>query len=172
MVVEGGGLEVHGGMKVYRGSAAAARNYVETDRSRVDDYYLAEGMGLVDRYFATPDNVRVAGWMDGSTYERWVAGFDVETGNAKGRLRTDDQAVRFVEVVVNGPKTWSLAAALQPGLAIAHDAAQERAARQIIARRRTPPVGRVYGATAPISGRRTPPSERRRTSSATDRGLL
>lgn len=45
---------------------------------------------------------------------RWVAGYDVETGKAKGRLRTDDQAVRFVEVTVNGPKTWSLAAALHP----------------------------------------------------------
>ena len=26
-----------------------------------------------------------------TTYERWVAGYDVETGAAKGRLRTDDQ---------------------------------------------------------------------------------
>jgi len=40
--------------------------------------------------------------------------------------------VRFVEVVVNGPKAWSLAAALDPGIAEAYDAAQDRAARQII----------------------------------------
>ena len=33
---------MHGGMKVYRGAAAAARHYVEADRSRADDYYLAE----------------------------------------------------------------------------------------------------------------------------------
>jgi len=32
------GDEMHGGMKVYRGSAAAARTYVEADRSRADDY--------------------------------------------------------------------------------------------------------------------------------------
>ena len=71
--------------------------------------------------------------MDGPTYERWVAGFDVETGKPKGRLRTDDQAVRFVEVVVNGPKTWSLVAALHPEIAAAYDAAQEAsAARQIV----------------------------------------
>jgi hypothetical protein len=31
-----------------------------------------------------------------------------------GRLRKDDKAVRFVEVTVNGPKTWSLAAAIHP----------------------------------------------------------
>jgi hypothetical protein len=40
--------------------------------------------------------------------------------------------VRFVEVVVNGPKSWSLAAALHPDIATAHDAAQDRAAAQII----------------------------------------
>ncbi len=55
-----------------------------------------------------------------------------ERGRPKGRLRTDDKAVRFVEVVVNGPKTWSLAAALHPEIAAAYDAAQERAAREII----------------------------------------
>ncbi len=41
-------------MKVYRGSAVAARNYVEADRSRADDYYLAEGTGLASRYVASP----------------------------------------------------------------------------------------------------------------------
>ena len=52
--------------------------------------------------------------------------------SAKGRLRTDAKALRFVEVVVNGPKTWSLAAALHPEIADALDAAQTRAAEQII----------------------------------------
>ena len=46
----------------------------------------------------------------------------------RGRLRTDERAVRFVEVVVNGPKSWSLAAALHPDIAAAYDAAQDRAA--------------------------------------------
>jgi hypothetical protein len=41
--------------------------------------------------------------------------------------------VRFVEVVVNGPKTCSLAAALHPDIAKAYEAAQDRAADQIIA---------------------------------------
>ncbi len=40
--------------------------------------------------------------------------------------------MRFVEVVVNGPKTWSLAAALHPQIAAAYDAAQDRAAGEII----------------------------------------
>ena len=58
--------------------------------------------------------------------------YDLDTGAAKGRLREDANAVRFVEITVNGPKTWSLAAALDPEVAAAYDAAQDRAAEQII----------------------------------------
>ncbi len=120
-------------MKFYRGSPSAARTYVEQDRSRADDYYLAEGSGVADRYVASPLNgVAPVGSLTGESYEQWVAGFDVESGAAKGRLRTDAKALRFVEVVVNGPKTWSLAAALHPEIADALDAAQTRAAEQII----------------------------------------
>lgn len=48
---------MHGGMKVYRGAAAAARHYVEADRSRADDYYLAEGGGVAMRFVGTSDGV-------------------------------------------------------------------------------------------------------------------
>lgn len=119
-------------MKIYRGAAGAARNYVEADRYRADDYYLAEGSGLARRLVARPGEVKARGDMDGPTYERWVAGYDIDTGKAKGRLRHDDQAVRFVEVTVNGPKTWSIAAALHPEIAAAYDAAQDRAAVEIV----------------------------------------
>ena len=60
-----------------------------------------------------------------------MAGY-TETGEPKGRLRKDADGIRFFEVLVNGPKTWSLAAALHPQIAAAYDAAQERAAREII----------------------------------------
>lgn len=140
---------MHGGVKFYRGAAGAARTYVEADRSRADDYYLAEGTGLADRYVATPSTeggtpgvrppygppyggVSHAGTLDGPAYERWVAGYDVETGQAKGRLRRDARGLRFVEVVVNGPKTWSLAAALHPEIAAAYYQAQDKAAQEII----------------------------------------
>lgn len=99
------------------GSAAAARSYVESDHSRADDYYLAEGSGLAEHYIAGPGTVQRVGGLDGPTYERWVAGYDVLTGAAKGRLRDDARALRFVDVVVNGPKSWSLAAALHPDIA-------------------------------------------------------
>ena len=131
---------MHGGVKFYRGSAAAARSYVEADHSRADDYYLAEGSGVAERISVSlhtqgcvtkcmPERSSV---MAGENYERWVAGYDVDSGQAKGRLRNDDNALRFVEVVVNGPKTWSLAAALHPDIADAYEDAQTRAAGEVI----------------------------------------
>ena len=126
---------MHGGVKFYRGSAAAARSYMEADRSRVDDYYLAEGTGLATLFVASPitsPSAREVGPLDGPAYERWVAGYHVATGQPKGRLRHDQHGLRFVEIVVNGPKTWSLAASLHPQVAAAYDAAQDRAAVEII----------------------------------------
>jgi exodeoxyribonuclease V alpha subunit len=123
---------VHGGVKFYRGAAKAARAYVERDRSRADDYYLGEGTGVAARLTATPDGVERAGSMDGETYEQWVAGIDIDTGRPKGRVRDDASALRFVEVTVNGPKTWSLAAALHPEISAALDDAQDKAAGEIV----------------------------------------
>jgi thymidine kinase len=126
--------EMRGGLKVYRGSAAAARSYLEADRGRADDYYLAEGTGLAEHYVASPvEGVRQMGTLSGDGYEAWVTGLDPETGVPRGRLRCDGQAVRFVEVVVNGPKSWSLAAELHPDISAAYEAAQARAATQILA---------------------------------------
>ncbi|TFV81181.1 TrwC relaxase [Blastococcus sp. CT_GayMR20] len=119
-------------MKVYVGDPAAARAYVEADRGRADDYYLTEGAGLARRYTATDGRVTELAPLTGDTYETWVAGRDPETGEPRGQLRGDEHAVRFAEVVVNGPKTWSLAAALHPDIARAYEAAQDRAAEQII----------------------------------------
>ncbi|MGH4000212.1 MAG: MobF family relaxase, partial [Pseudonocardiaceae bacterium] len=84
--------------------------------------------------------------MDAETYELWVGGFDVKTGEAKGRLRKE--GVKFVEVTVNGAKSWSLAAALHPDVSMAYDTAQRRAAEQILswvgehATTRVGPMGR------------------------------
>ncbi|HEX2893266.1 MAG TPA: MobF family relaxase [Marmoricola sp.] len=127
-----GVVGVHGGVKFYHGAAKAARAYVERDRSRADDYYLGEGTGVAERLIATQNGVDQAGSMDGETYEQWVAGIDIDTGRTKGRVRDDPNALRFVEVTVNGPKTWSLAAALHPEISAALNAAQDKAAAEIV----------------------------------------
>src|SRR5919112_670258 len=103
-------------MKVYAGPPAAARQYLEADRG----------------FVARDGRVAELAWLTGEVYEAWVAGRDPDTGEPRGRLRTDEHAVRFVEVVVNGPKSWSLAAAVHPDVAAAYDAAQDRAAAEII----------------------------------------
>ena len=125
---------MQGGLKVYAGAPTAARHYVEADRSRADDYYLTEGTGVAGRLTAAPDRpVAEVAPLTGDAYETWVAGHDPETGMPRGRLRSEARAVRFVEVVVNGPKSWSLAAVRHPDIAKAYDAAQDRAAAQILA---------------------------------------
>src|SRR3954465_10627822 len=98
-------LVMHGGLKVYAGAPAAARHYVEADRGRADDYYLAEGTGVARPFTATAGGVTQLARLTGEGYEAWVAGRDPDTGEPRGRLRHDEHAVRFVEVVVNGPKT-------------------------------------------------------------------
>jgi exodeoxyribonuclease V alpha subunit len=121
-------------MKVYVGSPAAARAYLEADHGRADDYYLAEGTGFARRFGAAGGRVRELAALAGEGYEAWVAGVGPTTGEPRGGLRSDQRAVRFVEVVVvNGPKSWSLAAALHPDIATTYEAAQDRAAEQIIA---------------------------------------
>src|SRR3712207_1289384 len=119
-------------MKVYAGSPAAARQYLEAHRGRADDYYLAGGSGWARRFAVRGGQLVELAWLTGDGYEAWVAGLDPDTSEPRGRLRTDGHAVRFVEVVVNGPKSWSLAAALHPDIAAAYDAAQARAATQVI----------------------------------------
>ena len=123
---------VKGGAKFYRGSGRGARAYVEADHHRADDYYLADGAGIaemirIDGTGTVTDRMQ----LDGDTYESWVEGVDVRTGLEKGTIRHDDHALRFVEVIVNGPKSWSLAAGLHADIAAAYDAAQEHAIAEI-----------------------------------------
>lgn len=123
---------MRGGLKFYRGSGAAARNYVEADRSRADDYYFREGAGVADRLVFDAAGGEVGrSVMDGDQYQVWVEGIDPATGEVKGRIRQDENALRFCETVVNGPKSWSVAAALHPELSEALDAAQDRAVTRI-----------------------------------------
>ena len=75
---------MHGGVKVYRGTAAGARNYLEVGRSRADDYYLTEGTGIARRFTAGPDRrvVELVS-LSGDEYEAWVAGLHPDSGQPR-----------------------------------------------------------------------------------------
>ncbi len=82
---------MHGGMKVYAGSPAAARCYVEAGRGRADDYFLAEGTGLARLYRAEAGRpVTEQTPLTGDAYEAWVAGHDPDTGRPRGGCAPTD----------------------------------------------------------------------------------
>ncbi len=114
---------MHGGMKVYVGAPAAARGYVEADRGRVDDYYLAEGTGVARRYATSGGRVQELAPLTGDDYEAWVAGQDPDTGMARGRLQPTTGRCGSSRwwSTARSPGRWP--AALHPDIAAAYDAA-------------------------------------------------
>ncbi len=81
---------MHGGVKVYRGRARGAREYLDQYCPRVGDYYLAEPGAYARWYTVDADrHVIELARMDGNAYEAWVAGVDPDTAEPQGRLRHD-----------------------------------------------------------------------------------
>lgn len=127
---------MRGGVILFRGTGSAARRYLESDRSRADEYYLGAGAALaefsvldgsgrvIDAVALTPE--KYAGWVD------WISPF---TGESMGRARQAGDgrrgSPRFAEMVVNTPKSLSIAAALHPDVSEALDAAQRDAVAEI-----------------------------------------
>lgn len=123
---------MHGGVIPFRGTGADALRYVESDRSRADDYYL--GAEATVAQFATLDSsgaVTAELSLDPAAYAGWVDWVNPLTGESMGRPRgagSDRKASpRFMEMVINTPKSLSIAAALHPEVSDALDAAQQDA---------------------------------------------
>ena len=124
-------------MKFYRGSASHAVGYAFSDERlpvdrRAEDYYLAEGADVVERLTVGADGSVRRDSLDRGQYGSWVEGNNPLTGEPKGHARCDaERALRFVEVTVNGPKTWTIAAEIHPDIAEAYEAAQDRATESL-----------------------------------------
>ncbi|MGX5695717.1 MobF family relaxase [Agromyces soli] len=123
-------------MILYRGSGADARRYLESDRSRADDYYLEGGTALAE--FAVVDgngDLIGEGALTPDQYAQWVDWINPVTGESMGTPRHAGDArhgsPRFAEMVVNAPKSLSIAAALHPEVSEALDAAQRDAVAEI-----------------------------------------
>lgn len=128
-----------GGVILFRGSGAAACRYLESDRSRADDYYLEDGATLAA--FTVTDGtgeVRMSAQLDAQAYAGWVDWVDPLTGASMGKPRLPGEegtskhgSPRFAEMIVNTPKSLSIAAALHPDVSAALDAAQSDAVAEI-----------------------------------------
>jgi len=127
---------VHGGVILFRGTGADARRYVEADRSRADDYYLGADAAVAAFTALDGDgNVTAALGLDPEAYAAWVDWTDPLTGESMGRPRLPGEgwqgSPRFAEMVVNAPKSLSIAAALHPEVSGALDRAQQDAVGEI-----------------------------------------
>lgn len=127
---------MRGGVILYRGSGADARRYLESDRSRTDDYYLEGGTALAE--FSVVDgngDLIGEGALTPDQYALWVDWINPLTGESMGTPRHAGDArhgsPRFAEMVVNAPKSLSIAAALHPEVSDALDAAQRDAVNEI-----------------------------------------
>lgn len=127
---------MRGGVILYRGTGADARRYLESDRSRADDYYLEGGTALAE--FSVVDgngDLIGEGALTPDQYAQWVDWINPLTGESMGTPRQAGDArhgsPRFAEMVVNAPKSLSIAAALHPEVSDALDAAQRDAVAEI-----------------------------------------
>lgn len=128
-----------GGVILFRGTGSAACRYLESDRSRADDYYLEYAATLAT--FTITDGsgeVWATAELGAESYASWVDWIDPMTGTSMGKPRlpgeegkTKHGSPRFAEMVVNAPKSLSVAAALHPDVSDALDAAQADAVNEI-----------------------------------------
>ncbi|HCU76940.1 MobF family relaxase [Leucobacter triazinivorans] len=127
---------MHGGVILFRGTGADARRYVEADRSRADDYYLgADASVAAFTALDSAGNVTAALGLDPEAYAAWVDWVNPVTGESMGTPRLPgvgkQGSPRFAEMVVNAPKSLSIAAALHPEVSDVLDRAQQDAVAEI-----------------------------------------
>ena len=127
---------MQGGVIPFRGTGADALRYVESDRSRADDYYLG-AKATVAQFAALDSSGEVAAELalDPVAYAGWVDWVNPLTGESMGKPRRAGSdrrgSPRFMEMVINTPKSLSIAAALHPEVSEALDAAQQDALSEI-----------------------------------------
>lgn len=127
---------VKGGVIPFHGNGAAARRYVEADRSGADEYYLGADNAIAE-YVALDGKgeVTAARSLSPDEYEGWVDWHDPITGESMGTPRKPAKGTKgsplFCEMTINSPKSLSVAAALHPEVSDALDHAQQDALAEI-----------------------------------------
>lgn len=127
---------VKGGVILFRSTGADARRYVEADRSRADEYYLgADNAAAAYAVVDATGKVTAERTLSAAEYEGCVNWVDPTTRVRMGIPRLPGQGRRgspmFAEMVVNSPKSLSIAAALHPDVSDALDHAERDAVAEI-----------------------------------------
>ena len=84
-----------GGVILFRGSGTDARRYLESDRSRADDYYLEGGTALAE-FTAVDARGDVIGelGLTADEYAQWVDWINPFTGESMGKPRLPGEGRR------------------------------------------------------------------------------
>ncbi len=126
---------MQGGVILFRGTGADALRYVEADRSRADDYYLSDSTAVQYTVLDASGEAASSRELTADEYAGWVDWINSDTGEQMGKPRlagSDRQgSPRFAEMVINTPKSLSIAAALHPEVSEALDMAQQDALSEI-----------------------------------------
>jgi conjugative relaxase-like TrwC/TraI family protein len=122
-------------MHFYRGSGAGAARYFDEGHRGAEAYYTEQSRAVVEiDTWRSGERLATTRLAEAGELARWVEGIDPLTGEVKGVIRAggkDRQPVRFVEMVVNNPKSLSIVASQNPTIALAYDALLARQADEI-----------------------------------------
>ncbi|MCL1900750.1 MAG: AAA family ATPase, partial [Promicromonosporaceae bacterium] len=155
---------MQGGVRPFRGTGSDARRYVEADHCSADDYYLDGDATFAAWTCSGADgSVQATAELAPEQYAAWVDWTHPVTGQRMGVPRKPGDgkrgSPRFQEMIVNAPKSLSIAAALHLDLSKALDAAQADAAdemRRYLALHATTRVGpRGAQQVVPVEGLQT-----------------
>ena len=77
---------MHGGVVLFRGTGADAMRYVESDRSRADDYYLGDATGISYSVLNASGEANSRP-LSAEDYADWVDWINPDTEERMGRSR-------------------------------------------------------------------------------------
>lgn len=124
-----------GGMYFYRGSGAVAARSVLHGHSGTETYSTDAPQGEVTVVtWAAGERTGTTTLAEPGDLVRWVEGIELGSGFPKGAIRPGGgyrQPLRFVEMLVNNPKSLSVVATQNPAVATALDRVLERQADEI-----------------------------------------
>jgi exodeoxyribonuclease V alpha subunit len=122
-------------MHFYRGSGAGAAKYFDEGHQGAEAYYSENARVAVEiDTWRAGERARRTTLAAAGDLIKWVEGIDPKSGEVKGLIRAggaDRQPLRFVEVVVNNPKSLSIVASQNPVVSAAFDAVLDRQADEI-----------------------------------------